>query len=288
MGKRQSSQQGPKLLALLLLTLTLAYQNCSKIEFTPNSDSVASLSSENKYPSCGVNTTTRLTKILFLVDTSGSNVAATRNLGTSICLPSDSDYASCVPASDPYRNFRASTMQQFFDSYTTRQNFQFGLITFADNRPDDPSTTHVSGLFSISPSVMQTAIRGFTNYAVVTDNGGTPYLDALRAAADVIKNDPDRSSKAKPNYAVILLTDGMPTDFAFVSVYQYADPIGDLLAVAPGQVTLNTIYYGYQNDPNAKSLLQTMANQGAGKFATAANPTTGLALDNVIAVSNCQ
>lgn len=234
-----------------------------------------------------VSNITKLTKILFVVDTSGSNVARTRDLGSQVCNPTDSDYATCAPPSDPTRSFRGGAIQNFLTEHQNMTNFQWGFQTFSGTSAHSFIGTDQSPIFTASATLMQAALTNFTNFSDVADNGATPYQEALQLAMQTITNDPDKNSAADPNYFVIMLTDGFPTDYITqnlsYNVQFFNAYITSLVAVAsPGQVSLSTIYYGQINDPGAIQLLQTMAQAGSGQFANVNDTTTGINIDNVI------
>lgn len=226
----------------------------------------------------------RPTKILFLVDTSGSNAETTYNPGTcgqSVC-PS--------PATDPRKSFRGGALSDFLSRFSHKANFNWSFATFSQDHAEAlvNSGYDQSPTFAADPNVMQYALNIF---ASMRDYGNTPYHAALSLAATAIMNDPDRASPAQPNYFVILLTDGFPTDYYVngnFNLQLMTSDVQNLLATAPGQVNLSTLYYGLTNDPTAISLLRNMASMGGGQFA-AATSTSQFKIDDIIPGSqrNC-
>ncbi len=227
---------------------------------------------------------TRLTKIYFLVDTSGSNIESTYNPGTcgaSSCL---------TPATDPTKAFRGGAISDFLNRFSHKGNFHWGFAVFSQdsahaliNNGNDQSP-----IFATPANVLQFALNTFST---IQDYGNTPYHSALSMAATAISNDPDLHSAAHPNYFVILLTDGFPTDYYIQGQFNsqlMTNDIQSLLATAPGQVNLSSIYYGLANDPTAINLLKSMASMGGGQFA-AATSTNQFKIDDVIPGSqeNC-
>ena len=225
--------------------------------------------------------TSRLTKILFVVDMSGSNRAWTQDNGMALC--SSSDMSGCTQPTDPNKSFRGGAIQDFFSRYKAKTNFNWGFLRFAGSS----ASSLINGKLTNNTSVMQSAISSFMGLA---DDGGTPYRAGLRLATSAIASDQDLNSAASPQYVVVLISDGFPTDYrmaggAFDSSTMSAD-ISGLLSIAPGRVTLSTIYYGQVGDPNAISLLGAMANKGGGQFANAGD-TSGIRIDDVIPAKVC-
>lgn len=226
---------------------------------------------------------TRLTKILFLVDTSGSNSVATDAITGNSC--DFFNMSTCIPATDPAKKFRLGSIQNFVNKYTNKKNFQWGFITFSGVSAHDFVGKGSKLSFTASPDIMNSAINVFANQA---DGGDTPYASAINAATNAIANDPDHNSVLDPQYFVIMLTDGYPTDFQ-----KTTDPVtyvSKLLAAAKQEVSLSTIFYGPQkaaSSASAISLLQKMAALGVGQFANVNNPKTGINIDDVIPGKNC-
>jgi hypothetical protein len=223
---------------------------------------------------------TQLTKILFVVDTSGSNVIRTKEWGTIGCLDND---MTCLPPSDPDKNFRARAIGSFLGKYRQKSNFQWSMLTFADqsahafiNKGNDQSPLFAAAQY------MDQALGAFMGFK---DNGPTPYGAGLQLATKAIQDDADLNAATKPNYVVILLTDGFPTDYYDANnVFQPSMAISDVNTLSglasAGRVTLSTLYYNPNPDHNAPepqkaiTLLKAMATQGGGHFRSV-NPTDG-------------
>lgn len=230
----------------------------------------------------------RHTKLIFVVDTSGSNDAPTNYVG-DLC----GTQSSCtIRATDPNKSFRGGVISDFLQRYRHKTNFNWGFITFADktawaltNYEDNPQLP----MISVSPFVMRSALDDFY---LMNDSGKTPYRAAFSLAAKAIRDDQDLWAASKPNYYVILLTDGRPTDYldslGRISLSQMNSDIKSLLAIAPGRVNLSTIFYSPVNDPTAIDLLRTIANMGGGQFAFAnlKETNSGFKIDDIIPGSN--
>ena len=253
---------------------------CSGVKFSeaPVNDKVSS----NK---CTVTDTNRLTKILFLVDTSGSNVLYTRLNGTQQCFNTDPDFASCVLPTDPNKAFRGGVIQNFLTDHANKTNFHWGFITFADDSAHAMINSNGNDqrpYFSASAGTMQSTINQFYN---VEDDYATPYQAALELAKRAIQNDRDLNSTEQPQYVIVLLTDGYPTDYNALNgqldTGAIQSDINALKNIAPGRVTLSSIYYGH-NNPNAINLLSWMSQSGDGQFANVNSGNTSFKIDDVI------
>jgi hypothetical protein len=247
----------------------------SQTNSTPASPGI--VPSQGSCTSDNVEAIRRQTKILFVVDTSGSNAASTINSGAN-------GYGGySVPPTDPQKFFRRGALSDFLNRYSHKTNFNWGFITFAQDSARAVISSGASPTFAADPTAMGYALNVFTG---IEDYGDTPYQAAIQMASMAIQTDPDLNSTAKPNYMVILLTDGFPTDYKDVSgAFQAAAidrDIESLINIAPGQVKLSTIYYGLENDPNAISLLQRLATKGSGQFASVNDPNSGFRIDDVI------
>ncbi len=220
-------------------------------------------------PSCvPVADITRLTKILFLVDTSNSNV----------------EWID-APPTDPTKNFRLGSIQNFLNQYESKSNFQWGFITFANGGTRNYIAPHGGASFTADPRVMQGALNSF---AQSIDDGDTPYGRALTAATNAIHSDKDRNTAANPQYFVVLITDGYPSDFS--SPTNAKPLLTSLLGAAPTEVNLSTIFYGSQTSSSssaALNMLSGMASFGGGQFANVNNPASGINISDVIPGHAC-
>ena len=265
--------------------LLTGFQNCSPVNFDTSragalsNTGVTANTVQHFY--CDLTQLTIPIKILFVVDTSGSNAVATKNTGTNTCGPTD---VGCAPATDPNKTFREGSIMDFFNAYQSKTNFSWSIDGFQDTSANS-FMTGSSFVFS-NASDMQTAIARFNNY---TDQNATPYIAGLNAAITTIANDPDLHSTAAhpPLYNVIFISDGYPTDGFDTS----DGVIQSLLALAPGRVTLSTVYYGTINDSNAANALYYMSVVGQGQFVNVdTGSTSSIAFDDLINIPNgdCQ
>lgn len=251
---------------------------CSQVNFSAvKDDGSPAVSPPELGQTCNVETIYRKTKILFLVDTSGSNATSTYNIinGQTVL----------TPATDANKNFRGGAINQFFTNYQHKTNFNWGFTTFSSGHAYAyiNNGSYQSPLFTSNTSLMSAAIAQFYNQI---DEGDTPYRSAISLAATAVGTDPDLNSADKPNYFVILLSDGFPTDYTdaygnFLSAQMKSD-VAALLAKAPGRVTLSTIFYGTMNIPQAISDLQQIATAGGGQFASVNVSNTSFKIEDVI------
>ena len=270
--------------------VTLA--GCSKARFQTTPQDAAQGTASGA-PLCNgnyVENIYRLTKLFFVVDSSGSNLYPTRNPGGTVCRLGE---PGCVPATDPSKDFRGGAISDFLGRYRHKTNFHWGLASFSGTsaRAYLNSGDSMSPIFTPSPNQMY---YGLDRLFSQRDAGATPYRAAFEIASRAIQADPDRTSAAKPNYFVILLTDGFPTDYldgkGGFRAGDLKNDVAGLLAIAPGQVNVSTIFYGQVNDPSAIKLLQEIAQMGGGQFASVNDPNSGFRIDDVIprTTTSCQ
>ncbi len=223
------------------------------------------------------------TKIMFVVDTSGSNAyTSTFMVGGNM---------TTVAPTDPHKTFRTTAINNFLNKYGHKDNFQWSFVTFAqpDNQTNFAHALINSGndqspVFSADPNKLTDAL---TQFNAVADLGITPYYSAMNMAIKAIQEDPDLNSDKKPQYFVIMLTDGMPTD-------KYNSKDASLLtSIAPGRVRLSAIFYTSLSDGSfAEQFLKAVTTTGGGVFVSAKNSDTGtmIQIDDVIpgAGKNCK
>lgn len=182
-------------------------------------------------------------KILFIVDTSGSNVSQSNNIGT-----------------DKDKSYRKGSIQEFFNNYSMKPNFSWGFITFSNGSAVSyiGDTWSKSSMFSTTSADMQRALDEFLNS---TDVGDTPYNAAIRKAGEAIEKDSSKTLDTK--YIVVFLSDGLPSPS--VPSSSITADIAQVMAKAPGRVSFNTIYYGIPSE-GGRDLMQLMARIGGGQF----------------------
>lgn len=203
----------------------------------------------------------KLTKILFVVDSSGSNFTG--------------------PGTDPDKSYRYNLMKDFIDKHSHIPQIYYGMIIFRLDKAiayiNDGNDQ--SPVFTNDLSRVDAALDRFMSEP---DEYTTPYRAALTMAQYAITADRLKSGTgAMAEYRVVMLSDGVPTD--------YGDPINDAaidsdvqaLIVAASEATLTTIYYG-PNDASAAARLERMANRGNGQFSNV-NVDGRIPLDQIMA-----
>lgn len=201
------------------------------------------------------NTGAKRTKILFVVDVSGSNVQNSPG----------------KPASDPDKSFRYNAMKKFLDKFRSRTNFQWQLVTFGKNSASSylKSSTNGRPNFTANPTEMDKALAAFLK--ISENNNGTPYLKAFDEITANVNNDPDRTKNPDPsNYIVVFISDGLPTDLnstRFTGTAWETNAV-KLLSLSPGRLTLTTVYYG-ERSPSAAENMAAMAHRLGGQFVDA-------------------
>lgn len=261
--KRQSIKKITTTLPLLMIALL--FQNCAKTDFASvpqqSIDNVQSIDPDDPTnPVPPITTATPTPPILTTGTVSCTNVLNQINVPVRLLFVVDTSGSNAGGnGTDPTKLYRAGSIQQFFNNYSTKINFSWGFIHFSNNQA--PSL--IQG-FANNPSVMQGAINAFN---AVQDNGNTPYAVALAKARDTIAAD-TRTPDTK--YIVAFISDGLPDPAR--SDAQLAADVQAILAAAPNQVSFSTIYYGNANAV-ASNRLKAMATVGKGNFLdTNANP----------------
>lgn len=228
----------------IFAALTLfSFQNCSKKTFNQDPDN-------DVYYSCHEELTkiTTPVKLLFVIDISGSNNPYEGN-------------------TDPNKEVRGDSIQEFFDQYKQYSNFSWGIHVFAGNKASTLIGNNSSPEFTNSINTMQNAIDYFFDLA---DKGNTPYRHALALAHKAIQQDSTYTSETK--YVVVFLSDGAPNPHVADATLQ--SDINDLLSIRPDQISFNTIYYGDLSEETADRL-EMMADVGKGQFLDTNTNSTG-------------
>lgn len=240
-------------ITLFVLLPILSFQNCARATFSAGSAQTGLNTDDNNtygvitqtgQPSCREELTalTVPVKMFFVVDISGSNLSN-----------------GSQPGSDPQKSVRGGSMTRFFNTFSTKANFSWGLITFNNSI----ANTIVA---NSNASAMSSAL---TNFIALTDQGNTPYLAALDEVRLRIADDSGRAQGTK--YVVVFLSDGLPNPD--VDDNTLRSRVQNVAAVVPGQISFNTVYYG-QTNAVASERLKMMSQAGSGNFLdTNLNPT---------------
>lgn len=246
----------------------ISFQNCSKAHFVADPN-VSSLNSTNggDDSTCRPNTMTsnKIIKVLFVVDTSGSNAGAN---GT-----------------DLNKRWRSETITDFINQYSGKTNFHYGLITFQGSSAKGHILVNGTAGFSNDMTVVQSGYDSFMNTA---DSGSTPYKAALLMAKNTISADLAANPAQKASYVMLMISDGQAKDYS--SPDQVIPDAKAIVAVAPEQVALNSVYY-YSSafDDSQTTYLRNISTVGKGSFIVA-NSNQVLSVNDVIQLppTNCQ
>lgn len=195
------------------------------------------------------------TKILFLVDKSGSNKDSADAAGT-----------------DPDKMFRFNLINDYFQKNRANDELMWGFIAYNHNG----AKAFINGgsdqtpIFTDQPSRMEAAL---TRLVDDPDDGQTPYRAAINMAIQLILDDRLNSNKdgISPSYVVVMMSDGAPTDYNIIGstppVVDESAINADVLRLTGADTTLSTIYYAPPiYGPEYANRLERMAKDGGGKF----------------------
>lgn len=254
--QRMNGFRNYKNLALLLvgvLILLFGYQNCSNVRLSPMKDQITAAST-GSFCVAEPAQRDRLTKFMFVVDKSGSNVQS----------PGPGQPGAGQPPSDPTNMRRAGSIQNFYNDNRANEFIEWGMIAFQGGNtraligPAGNQPIFVPGM---SPDV-QTGIDRLRNEA---DANGTPYGDALSLTQQAISQDLLVNPNQDNTYMVFFLSDGFPTPAMTESAARLA--VRNIVNLSPGRIFLSTGFYtGGASIAEAVNLLRAMADEGKGKF----------------------
>lgn len=209
----------------------------------------------------------------------------------------------CTLPTDPNKTFRKTAIANFLARFRHKTNFSWAFNVFAANQSlafVNNGGNQALPLFSYEANKLDSALTTFST--AVVDAGNTPYEKAILLAGKAIQDDPERNvgnENERPNYFVVMLTDGFPTDYfdstmapgstssdaefyARFKVDKMNRDLDALLNKSPGHVNLSTVYYGQDNDQYATWLLKAMAVKGNGQFASVSDTSSNFKIDDVI------
>lgn len=272
-------------LSFSLGAVVMLLNACAKMNFQPTSSSIESSEEITANPPkpkeivCEptekiVNRTTR---VLFLVDQSGSNL--------------NGPYEFPGAATDPQKKFRTKIIDEFHLLHQNKKHISWNLSVFQKNTAQSlVNNSEIEG-FPFSPVTIdfQNAIASFKERK---DQGETPYRAALTLAGQMIAKDL-LIAPEDVQYLVVLMTDGYPTDYCPGGLGEVLCPgkileqelfhdVRVLLQLNPGNVQLSTVYYG-KADSEAANRLKAMSELGSGEFVDT-NITTEVKLNDLLKV----
>lgn len=228
--------------AAILGITVFAFQNCDDVKLKLVLPSQPKVNVTSKGVICAVVPSVQktFTKVMFLVDKSGSN-----------------------GQTDPSKKFRTDTIKDFWDLHKDKDNVAWGFVTFNGNQSlafiNDGSDQ--SAIFSDDKVLFQAALDRMN---MDGDNGATPYKTAIQMTRSAITKDmadhPDHNS----TYLIVMLTDGVPTDYGSpIDETAILRDVADLVTMA--RTSFSTVYYGPM-DMTASNRLLAMSKAGLGEF----------------------
>lgn len=245
----------PRLKALTVLGIVCAgfllTQNCGNINLSPAVSVAVMASSTGQFCSEAPEKFGQYTKIMFVVDMSGSNLNGPNNNGVG---------------TDPQKDRRGKAIEKFLAKHRTNAYVEWGFVVFNGTAAESyiPDQGGPNLIFTGDVGLMDAAI---TRFRSTPDVNGTPYKAAMGVVRSAVVADQRKDPKITSNYEIIFLSDGYPTDYGkpvIDTATIYAD-VDDLVGTSTGRVHLSTVYYG-PIDPTAQDILKNMAEHGFGKF----------------------
>ena len=267
-----------------LLTLTT---NCDNVHLSLIQKAELQSVSALKGPVCAAEPTTyqTVTKIMFLVDKSGSNFGN----GTSIFVD------PVGGGTDVDKSYRRGSIQTFLDKHRSAMGpagkLFMGYIAFGtlDNGSGDGAQPYINDPlnpgkagFSNDPAMMDAALARLGSTA---DGGSTPYHAAIDLALDAINTDKAAlGQNSTAIYLVVLISDGVPTDTIYMTngALDQAKINLDFDRLKLVHATLSTVYYGPKSPPDASVRLGLMALEGKGSYLDTNVQGRDVPLDKII------
>ncbi len=256
---------------IVLATLALPFLlgACAKVSFSSILPGTNSVNSSENLPLppptdivCGPDQIkiNRPTRVLFVVDQSGSNL--------------NGPYEAPGEATDPTKQFRYNVMDQFYLANQEKDNLTWGLDVFNASSAINLMTDS-SGQSPSFSGLAPDFYKALTQFYYRKDEGQTPYKAALSLVKQNIATDLLTAPKYV-SYLVVFMTDGYPTDYCPGSPTEYTCPgkiledqidtdVRAISSLAPDAVQFSTVYYG-KPDSDAAKRLSRMASLGQGQF----------------------
>lgn len=236
---------------LFLALSSLLFSACGDIKISPME--AASFSSSDEGQLCVAGSEVRYSKVLFIMDKSGSNNQSDPNSGSGT---------------------RRSRGMQIFLNQTKQDPFtKYGLITFQGSPSGGDLVKSWTPQETLQPNFVagdqfQSALDESTAAA---DANCTPVNATLQMAKRAIQNDMEKNPEESSVYNIFYVTDGIIAEINNCSGIGVGDPeppvqlIKELKAIAPDRITLSTVYYG-KNDQATIDVQKRFAESGGGKF----------------------
>ncbi len=227
-------------LAILSLLLNTA---CGDVRVSPVPEKAMSLTTDSIVCTEDPLVIGRYSKIMFIVDKSGSN--------------NDTD-----PSTTNGR--RITAIRDFFNKNKDNKYIKWGFIKFNDSGAQSyiPDQEGPNRIFTSDTDLFQKAMDDFSAEG---DQGGTPYRAALELTTSAVREELKADSKdgITANFNLIFITDGVPTDYS--SDDQFWSDAEALASMSPGNIHFSTVYYGPE-DATAQNRLRKAAERGLGNY----------------------
>lgn len=216
----------------------LGFQNCDQARLSLVKE-LASAKSDGEICAIAPSAIEAYTKILFVVDKSGSNATTDTN------------------------GFRVGTINTFYAQHRAKTTVKWGVVVFNDVS----SEAYINNGSPQQPTFsgdIPTVTAAIARLGTTPDIGGTPYKSALAMARTAVTYDITANPTEPSSYVIVFISDGIPTDYGTPPDENVID--GDVRNLkTAGRVTLSTVYYGPAS-PEASGRLDRMARIGGGKF----------------------
>jgi uncharacterized protein YegL len=260
--------------SVLTLSVLAGFQNCGKVNFSAAAASAQANNPDgilSNTPCTLQNTTTAVNlKIIFMVDDSGSTATT-----------------------DPKQGYRIKAVQDLISEYGGVSSFEFGYGYFNGTTSTifDDSTMKFASSAKMpfgNSTDLNNALTAFEN---ISPSGNTPYQAAFNGLQSSISTDQALGGASSWAYAVVFMSDGMPTDLTGnvqTDIVNLVDSLRGTVLKGGSTSTVSTVYFGPDSDGTSIANLTTMAKEGQGQFVDT-NQTTSLNFAQVITVpgTNC-
>ncbi|MBK7890169.1 MAG: VWA domain-containing protein [Bdellovibrionales bacterium] len=215
------------------LVILIGYQNCDNTRLAlVKQASIENIKTNGEICAGTPSTYENYTKVMFVVDKSGSNSTTDTN------------------------SYRVNTISNFYQKHQGNAFVQWGLVVFNGNT----SEAYINNGSSQQPtfsSDVGTVNAAIAKIGTAADTGATPYKSATAMARSGINYDLTLNPGQASSYVVVFLSDGQPTDYGAPADETAIMSDVDSL-VKMGRVTLSTVYYG-PADAIASGRLSKMA-----------------------------
>ena len=224
----------PKHLYIYLLCLVIFPVGCVDVSLVPRGESEVLIHSKDSFCIVDPVEITHVTKIMFIVDVSGSN------------SNNDGDGSK-----------RADNINRFVEELSKTGDYQYGLITFHSQSESEiyyegestaRFTSDLEDVYAATQTIRANPARS-----------GTQYEPAFNAVRSAILRDVQSFPNENTSYQVLFISDGKPSDRNYLPI------VSNLINIQGRMVHISTAYYGREGS-DAISTLRDIAILGGGNF----------------------